>query len=194
MFGETVRDKAKVAMANEAATRAFNVSRVLSKHSARQKVRARLLHFLNFFVGIAVALSTLLALAPPFAQMMGSRLPILMGLVAAFLLVLDAGLSSFLDEPNPERFQDYYVYIHGKGRKLADLARDVDIEDQEWRVRIRVLKELVDDEVADALGKWPWIENEIRRTGLDPCFGQIAIPGVVGIDSIVGDSQEPEPQ
>ena len=109
MQNPPVRNQSIVDSAKEIARLAEVVSEILAERSSNQKLLLRIIRFLNFFVGSMVGLLTLLAITPQFSSYFGSHLPTILSLTAALFLLFDAGLPAFLDEPNPERFHDYYI-------------------------------------------------------------------------------------
>lgn len=141
------------------------LSRILSEHAARQKTIQHVLRTVNFVVGIAVVLLTLLALVPSFQPLAGQQAVAVLALVAAVVLLADAALPSILPEPNPERFKDYALYIRSYAQELKGLETDATLTNDAWRARILELVRLARMNLDDVFRQWPWLVRKLEACG-----------------------------
>ncbi|HZH32441.1 MAG TPA: hypothetical protein VEY11_16880 [Pyrinomonadaceae bacterium] len=159
------RDPRRLDDIKQTVTTAARIGVILSRKKDREKRKQRFLRAINFIVGGIVGLLSLLALTSPYKEKFGSNLPTLLSLFASLVLLLDAALPLIVEEPNPQRYKDYYFYIQRYARLLSELALDTEIDEQVWNARVRELIAQAKLNIDDVFGEWTWVVDEMEKRG-----------------------------
>ncbi|MEJ2744873.1 MAG: hypothetical protein P8123_04180 [bacterium] len=141
------------------------MSRALSEHASSLKKRKRFFSGLNFLAGFVIAM---LAIGSTGANLLSGNGLVVLSIVAALLLLLDALLPSLAEEPNPERFNDYAWYIGRLQRDLKALSIDSKLPEQVWNARLHEKISLAQENMKDVEIKWPWITKCMMNLGWQP--------------------------
>jgi hypothetical protein len=149
------RDLVKLERLKTTALKSRKISEILFAHADKQIRLTRIIRFLNFIVGAAVAYLSLTISSIDTNKALA--------LTAALFIFADTGLPLILGEPNPERFKDYATYIEDYGRILENLEIDDELESLTWNSRAMELINLTQKNIDDVLGKWPWIKKKVSN-------------------------------
>jgi hypothetical protein len=98
---------------------------------------------------------------PQVKAAVGDILPLVVGILGASFLLLEAYTPSVLDDPNPDRFGDYSKYILRYARTIDELLHEKKLTEADWFARAWVLYQWSRDNLDDITEKWPWIEPRL---------------------------------
>jgi hypothetical protein len=144
------------------ARRCSLVGRVLAKHKTAQTRLQKRIKIASFCVAGVVTIFGFVIGMPQVKAVVGDGLPLVVGVLGAGFLLMEAYTPSVLDDPNPERFGDYSKYILRYSRTIDELLHEKKLSEADWFARAWVLYEWSRDNLDDITEKWPWIEDRLR--------------------------------
>ena len=146
---------------SDIARRCSLVGRILAKHKTAQARLQKRIKVASFCVGGFAMIFGFVSAMPQVKAAVGDILPLVVGILGASFLLLEAYTPSVLDDPNPDRFGDYSKYILRYARTIDELLHEKKLTEADWFARAWVLYQWSRDNLDDITEKWPWIEPRL---------------------------------
>lgn len=157
------RDEKRMESLKHIGLKAACIAQILAEHrQAQQKIQKRT-KLANYAVGAIVMLFGFLSFVPSFQQSFGHYFPVAIVLMGAIFLLADAYVPHVLEDPSPDRFGDYAVYINKYARDIETHINDFDLSSVHWNAKADLLSDWARSNIDDVFVKWTWVRPALDQ-------------------------------
>lgn len=145
-------------------TDALIMVNALIEHGDSQAKIQKRIKLGNYAVAGLVMLFGFLSYTPFGKQEFGDITPLLIAVLGATFLLLDAYTPHMLDDPNPERFRDYAFYIQKYARDIRTHINNNNLSEPEWNATADLLSDWTRTNTDDVLLKFSSVRKYVNHS------------------------------